>query len=42
MTFNHTGRQFFFILIALEGREKALSRLTDTESRPVLLPPARR
>ena len=38
MHFNRAGRQFFFITIALEGRPKALSRLIDTASRPVLLP----
>lgn len=35
----HSGRQFFFVTIALEGRPKALSRLVDERRRPALLPP---
>lgn len=36
LKFNHTGRQFFFITLVLEGREKILSRLVDCRSRPIL------
>ena len=38
MQFHHGGRQFFFVTIAIEGRERALSRLVDERSRPELLP----
>ena len=38
MQFHQGGRQFFFVTIAIEGRERALSRLVDERSRPELLP----
>ena len=38
MQFHNAGRQFFFITIAVEGREPVLSRLVDEKSRPALLP----
>ena len=38
LQFRHSGKQFFFITIAIEGRVPALSRLVDERSRPALLP----
>lgn len=36
--FHHTGRQFFFITLTLEGRVKALSCLVEDQKRPELTP----
>ena len=38
LTFRHSGLQFFFITLTLEGRPPMLSRLVEGEARPVLLP----
>lgn len=38
LTFRHSGLQFFFITLTLEGRPPMLSRLIEGEARPVLLP----
>lgn len=38
LNFYHSGRQFFFVTIATEGRARILSRLLDEKSRPQLLP----
>lgn len=38
LTFRHSGLQFFFITLTLEGRPQILSRLIEGEARPVLLP----
>lgn len=38
LTFRHSGLQFFFITLTLEGRPPILSRLVEGEARPVLLP----
>ena len=38
LAFSHTGRKFFFITLALEGRPKALSALVDETHRPRLTP----
>lgn len=35
---HHSGLQFFFITLTLEGRPQMLSRLVEGEARPVLLP----
>ena len=36
LAFTHTGKRFFFITLALEGRPEALSELVDEQSRPRL------
>ena len=36
--FHHSGRQFFFVTVAIEGRAKILSRLLDESPLPPLLP----
>lgn len=36
LDFSHTGKRFFFITLALEGRPEALSELVDERSRPKL------
>ena len=38
LIFRHSGLQFFFITLTLEGRPPMLSRLVESEARPVLLP----
>lgn len=38
LTFRHSGLQFFFITLTLEGRPPMLSRLVEGEAHPVLLP----
>ena len=38
LTFRHSGLQFFFITLTLEGRPQMLSQLIEGEARPVLLP----
>ena len=38
LTFRHSGLQFFFITLTLEGRPPMLSRLIEGEAPPVLLP----
>ena len=38
MSFHNSGRQFFFVTMGVENRDKALSRLVDEKSRPALLP----
>ena len=37
LTFRHSGLQFFFVTLTLEGRPPMLSRLIEGEARPVLL-----
>ena len=36
MRFAHSGKQFFFVTVALEGRRPLLSRLESEQSRPTL------
>ena len=38
LEFHHSGLQFFFITLTLEGRPQMLSQLVEGEARPVLLP----
>ena len=38
LTFRHSGLQFFFVTLTLEGRPQMLSRLVEGEAHPVLLP----
>ncbi len=38
LEFHHSGLQFFFITLTLEGRPQLLSRLVEGEARPTLLP----
>ena len=38
LTFRHSGLQFFFVTLTLEGRPPMLSRLVEGEAHPVLLP----
>ena len=38
LEFRHSGLQFFFVTLTLEGRPQALSRLVEGEARPALLP----
>ncbi len=38
LEFHHSGLQFFFITLTLEGRPQLLSRLVEGETRPMLLP----
>ena len=38
LTFRHSGLQFFFVTLTLEGRPPMLSRLVEGETRPMLLP----
>jgi hypothetical protein len=38
MQFHHSGRQFFFVTLALENRTPILSRLVGERPRPALLP----
>lgn len=38
MQFHHSGRQFFFVTLALENRTPILSRLVGERQRPALLP----
>ncbi len=38
LEFHHSGLQFFFVTLTLEGRPQALSRLVEGETRPTLLP----
>ena len=38
LEFRHSGLQFFFVTLTLEGRPQALSRLVEGEARPTLLP----
>ncbi len=38
LEFRHSGLQFFFVTLTLEGRPQVLSRLVEGEARPALLP----